>query len=507
MDTPFNIRTQKIEGSKEPVAGFYSSVLEGAGDSRDAMEQRGKLFAVVELAGGEGCDLKLAMSLAKNTLSESYFGNLEGTPLSALERAVSETKEIISNLSGDTGSCQISMSLGAVVLWGNVVYLAQMGDNQTLLLRNSSAVTLGEETGGDVKLHSSVLEDGDVFVCATGLFLRKFSVDFILKNSLKIEEEIAAFQENFRLCACVISVSGKVALSPRDFIKIASPISQRSKGLNKRAKIALLSFAFATILSAGVYSINKVKPFAGSARKEVGKEVVTISEIVKEKEINYAKPIFEYAGLSDITVSKVFVDGEEIKAVDFKAGKLWTLEKDGTKVKSEDITGLVEQLPENYSGLAPYLGNWYALSPPLNKIVKITVGSGGFTASDWLKEEGIDLSTSEDLAVDYHVYVLMSDGTVIRYLSGQKTAFSLVSEDSKMTNPTKIFTSAGTKNLYIWDAGEKSVFMFKKDGEFVKKAQITENLKETGVMDMFVIEGDVTEVYLSTTASLYKFEI
>jgi hypothetical protein len=505
MENIFNVRTQKIESVPPSFVGNISFVLEEAGETKEALDLRGKLYAVVEVSADRNTDLSLIFAIIKNTISDRYFGNLDGTPLVALEEAVLAVKERLAAFTNPDGSASnLVLGFGAVVIWGNVVYLAQVGDNQTLLLRNSEVVTLGEETGGDIRLRSSILEEDDVFICATGEFLRKFSVDFILKNSLKIEEQLDSFKDRSKLCACVVSVSSKTTLSPRDFIKVSYPKIGKHRNVGKKVAFVGVSL-IALFLIAGVFYFRKTLISVNKSSQNITVlEVVEKKEVVKEEV--FSKPFINMVDFGDGTPAVLVFEGKDLKMINGEFSKQVLINAEtGAKIKSEDIVGISSLLPVGRSAMAEYLENWYlATNDPVN-IEKISPDLEGYIKKEWLKDKLAN--PIKDIVVDYYIYVLFTDGSVSRLLSGNKTEFSLLLNGESLTTPEKIYTDSSIDNIYVWDNGKNSLFIFNKEGGgFVEKFVIPSPLKDPEVLDMLVLEGDKTTLFLSTKSYIYKFE-
>jgi|GEM_PF-3349789 len=501
MEVSYHARAQKIYGAGVPKNGKFSSVLEGIGDTEDAISQRGKLFSVIEISGPSECDLNLVMSLAKDSLFESYFGNLEGTPLSALEKAVLETKEKVLNLTDESWQGKrTDISLGAIVLWGNVVYLAQIGDSQTLLLRNSEVIPLGGEASGEVNLHSSVLEDGDVFISATGEFLRKFTVDFVLKNSSRIEEEVAGSINNESLCACIVSINSKAGFSTGDLVKIALPRPIKKASMLGRSRLVLLSllsfFAFGGFAYKFVYPKFMVQK--GSSNNV--ETTIPISQIDTEPEIEKLKPLFSFPSSFAKSTGAVFVNGsEEFKLVNFAEESVLVVDNQGKKIQESTLSGISSNLPESVISASRYLDNYYLLSPSQNQIFKVSLSGNSYKSTAWVKDNNANLSKAVSLAVNYFVYVLEEDGTVSKYLSGEKLQFAL---SANVANAKAIFPNFETDSIYIYSPG--LVYEFSKEGELLSKIELKTPLsdKET-VVGLSVIKDTKEEIYLITKSAIY----
>jgi hypothetical protein len=115
---------------------------------------------------------------------------------------------------------------------------------------------------------------------------------------------------------------------------------------------------------------------------------------------------------------------------------------------------------EDAVGLSSYLGNLYVLD---RKKGIIKFAAGGYSQSSYFKNKP-DVSTARDLAIDSSVWILLGDGTILKYTSGTADSYKSPTLEKKMSGPAKIFTDANTGNLYILDRGNSRVIRFAKEG-------------------------------------------
>lgn len=94
------------------------------------------------------------------------------------------------------------------------------------------------------------------------------------------------------------------------------------------------------------------------------------------------------------------------------------------------------------------------------------VASGLSSKRTYLKGESYDLSEAVSLAIDGSVWVLFSDGTIVKYVQGIKDAFVVAGLDKNFEEPIKIFTSPEEKNLYVLDRRQTRVVVVGKTGEY-----------------------------------------
>ncbi len=118
-----------------------------------------------------------------------------------------------------------------------------------------------------------------------------------------------------------------------------------------------------------------------------------------------------------------------------------------------------------------YTGKLYSLDPQKNQVWRSTnTGSGFGGESAYIKATNASLTNALSLAIDSNVYILQSDGTVLRYLLGGQEGFSLAAIDPPMKSASAIWTELDNDRIVIADPAEKRVVFFDKNG--VLKAQV-----------------------------------
>lgn len=115
-------------------------------------------------------------------------------------------------------------------------------------------------------------------------------------------------------------------------------------------------------------------------------------------------------------------------------------------------------------GISVYNGNLYLLDQGDN-ILKYVVGSDGFGKGTYFSNPP-DLTKAVSMSIDSAVYLLFSDGTVNKYLRGEKESFSLKGLNTSLSHPTKIVTNADLDSIYILDPQNSRIVTLNKQGAF-----------------------------------------
>lgn len=162
------------------------------------------------------------------------------------------------------------------------------------------------------------------------------------------------------------------------------------------------------------------------------------------------------ASVGRIFEDKLFISGSEgITALDFSIPAL----------DKGLVTG--EFTVEDIKDVGTYFGNIYLLVPSQNQILKSVPVEGGeySVAKNWVTAENPPLADAVAMAIDGFIYVLRTDGSVLKFEKGELVSdFGLKEFDQPLKDPRAIFTTLDSEHLYILDAGNKRVVVTDKDG-------------------------------------------
>ncbi len=174
---------------------------------------------------------------------------------------------------------------------------------------------------------------------------------------------------------------------------------------------------------------------------------------------------------------------------------------------SKKTTGVIKFDKDwgSVGGLVTFSGNVYLLDKSRGAIIKYVPVDNGFSDARMYLSKDVtpDFTQSIDFTIDGYVWVLNSDGTIVKFGQGIPINFSALGLDKDFSAPTKIFTSDETKNLYILDKGNNRVVVLNKDG--VYQAQY-EWKGMSGVSDLAVVEED-KKLFLLSGNKIYYINI
>ena len=227
---------------------------------------------------------------------------------------------------------------------------------------------------------------------------------------------------------------------------------------------------------------------------------------LEEKEVMVWDEVSKTVVVIDLEskASRIVVGGDKIGS-----GKLVGLAGDRGMVVNDELVTIVEMEDgevvdevgaDEWGEIGDAVGfgeNLYLLDKSVEgQIWKyLGVKSGLSSKRSYLKGEDYDLSEAVSMAIDASVWVLFSDGLIVKYTRGEKDAFAVSGLDQEFEEPVKIFTSPEVENIYVLDQRRMRVVVISKIGEYqaqylwpgmagVKDVVVSEELKK-----MFLLTG------------------
>jgi len=121
---------------------------------------------------------------------------------------------------------------------------------------------------------------------------------------------------------------------------------------------------------------------------------------------------------------------------------------------------------KDIGGFETYLGNIYLLDKSAGIFKYVSTGNN-YSKSNYFSGTAPDLSKAAGIAIDGSIWILSTDGTILKYTHGSADSFTLKNLDKPFKNPSRIFTSIDANNVYILDNGNSRIAVLDKNGNFL----------------------------------------
>ncbi|MFA5792615.1 MAG: hypothetical protein WC897_01955 [Candidatus Gracilibacteria bacterium] len=157
--------------------------------------------------------------------------------------------------------------------------------------------------------------------------------------------------------------------------------------------------------------------------------------------------------------------------------------------------------------LATYSSKLYILDPANNQIWKYQRGNTGYGSAQEYNSSGTDISSAVSIAIDGNAWVLLNDGSLLKFLSGELVDYAIKKTPLTGTiGATQVYTELEMNQLYLMDPSGKRVLVFDKSaktGDLTYSSQyVFDDLAGT-MTDMYV-DKDRNVILFTTETALYE---
>lgn len=163
---------------------------------------------------------------------------------------------------------------------------------------------------------------------------------------------------------------------------------------------------------------------------------------------------------------------------------------------------------ENPCALATYSGNLYVLDPDHENIIKYVPDGDDYQHDpvDYV-QAAADVRWPEviDMAIDGAIYLLLSDGSIVKFAGGQAQAFPQEGLYPPLEEPLVISASPDSSSVFVADSSEGRIVEFTQEGQFVRQYRASlDDEDHLGEMTAFAVDVTHSRVLIGTASGLYS---
>jgi len=148
-----------------------------------------------------------------------------------------------------------------------------------------------------------------------------------------------------------------------------------------------------------------------------------------------------------------------------------------------------------------YQNKLYVISQD-NRLLRYAQSITGFTQeTEWLKSPSPSLlENSVDMAIDSAIWVLKSNGEILKFFKGESQAFTTTIHPP-IKKPIALFTDLDLLNLYVLDAGTNRVVIIKKEDGSIT-SQLT--AQEFSEVSDFAVDEAKKKIYIVDGMNVFE---
>ncbi len=159
--------------------------------------------------------------------------------------------------------------------------------------------------------------------------------------------------------------------------------------------------------------------------------------------------------------------------------------------------------------LAGYNGNLYVADPGADQVWRYTPTANGYEGepAGWFQAgKQPDMANLVSMAIDGRIWLLYSDGRLLKFLSGDQQPFAWSDLPTPLNNPTALAVSQEGDRLYVADPGNARIVEATKDGKFLRQFKAREGDVLRNVRYLYLDEAKGI-FYILTGDQLYKASV
>jgi len=112
-------------------------------------------------------------------------------------------------------------------------------------------------------------------------------------------------------------------------------------------------------------------------------------------------------------------------------------------------------------------GNFYLLDAGAKRILKYLPTERDYNSAPLHYIVEAEFESAVDMAIDGDIYVLLAEGVITKFTTGERKPFVVEGLEEGFLNPHAIFTNPGTDHIYIVESGR--IVELTKEGRFVRQ--------------------------------------
>ncbi len=196
MAKKLTAKIQELNPKLSQFSNSFSKCINVEPETQELSMKKGSVYSIFEIVGESNFDTDFVTKVVNDVLHESYYQSENISPVQSIERAISDMRERVLQLSNDTLTADpknISLNVVSAILWGNVLYVVKFGEARALSIYGGDISELEMISEGKYSSFSKLVDEDDVFAFCTEGFFQSYPGDKLLTSSI-LENELESNQ-------------------------------------------------------------------------------------------------------------------------------------------------------------------------------------------------------------------------------------------------------------------------------------------------------------------------
>ena len=187
MAKKLTAKTQQLNPKLSQFSNSFSQCIFIEPETQEILLKKGTVYAVFEITGDSNFNTEFVDKVITDVLRDSYYQSENISPVQSMEKAISEIKERVLQLSSDaliSNTGNIVLNFVSAVLWGNVLYVVKYGEIEAYTIIEGEATPLKTISEGNFSSFSKLVDEDDIFIFCTKSFFEEFPPERLLNASI-----------------------------------------------------------------------------------------------------------------------------------------------------------------------------------------------------------------------------------------------------------------------------------------------------------------------------------
>lgn len=180
-------KTQELNPKLPQFSNSFSKCFLIVPETKELIIKKGSVYTVFEINGSSNFDTELIIKVIDDVLHDSYYQSDNISPIQSMEKAVSEIKQKIIQLSSDTLTSdpqKVNFNFISAILWGNVVYITKFGEMNLFIMKGGELSPMEMLSEGNFSSFSKIIKEDEVLIFNTKSFSEAFPTERFLSSSI-----------------------------------------------------------------------------------------------------------------------------------------------------------------------------------------------------------------------------------------------------------------------------------------------------------------------------------
>ncbi|MBP9762263.1 hypothetical protein KBD34_01460 [Patescibacteria group bacterium] len=172
--------------------------------------------------------------------------------------------------------------------------------------------------------------------------------------------------------------------------------------------------------------------------------------------------------------------------------------------KSAGVVALNSPVAGSSQGMSIYNNRLYVVDGTAKTIWRYTASGNGFgQETGYLKTPVEELTQATSLAIDSNIYVGLSNGRILKFLSGAQQPWDDAQTDPALTEVTKLWATADGERIVALDGKSKRLAIYSKTGVLIGQIVSSAFEQPTGL----TVDPKARKIFVSDGQKVLQFDL